>query len=61
MSFWAEAYTGNEEPEKAADAYLRGYQALNESTLKKSAMDAYLKLGDEAKARRGLRFGKGIL
>ena len=45
-----EAYTGNEDPEGAADAYLRGYQALNESTLKKSAMDAYLKLGDEAKA-----------
>ena len=45
-----EAYNGNEEPEKAADAYLRGYQALNESTLKKSAMDAYLKLGDESKA-----------
>ena len=46
----AEAYTGNEDPEGAADAYLRGYQALNESSLKKSAMDAYLKLGDEAKA-----------
>ena len=45
-----EAYTGNEAPEGAADAYLRGYQALNESSLKKSAMDAYLKLGDEAKA-----------
>ena len=46
----AEAYTRNEEADKAADAYLRGYEALSNSTLKKAAIDAYLKIGDQAKA-----------
>lgn len=46
----AEAYENMEQPENAADAYLRGFQELKDSTLKKSAIDAYLKLGDEARA-----------
>lgn len=46
----AQAYENVEEPEKAADAYLRGFQTLKDSTLKKAAIDAYLKLGDEARA-----------
>ena len=37
----AQAYENVEEPEKAADAYLRGFQTLKDSTLKKAAIDAY--------------------
>lgn len=46
----AKTYETIEEPEKAADAYLRGFQELKDSGLKKSAIDTYLKMGDEAKA-----------
>ena len=43
-------YETVEEPDKAADTYLRGFQELKDSGLKKAAIDAYLKMGDEAKS-----------
>ena len=46
----AQAYTAAGNPEGAAEAYLRGFEDLGESTLRRSAQDAYLKLGDEAAA-----------
>lgn len=46
----ASIYTDMEQPEDAADTYLAGFQELKDSTLKKSAIDAYLKLADTARA-----------
>lgn len=45
----AECYDATGDLEKVADTYLRGYQTLSESSLKNSAKDAYLKLGDQAR------------
>lgn len=54
----ADAYNDKEDPDAAADAYLRGYQNLKEGTLRKSAINAYLKLGDTAKAEGDLSKAK---
>lgn len=54
----ADAYTDKEDPDAAADAYLRGYQDLKEGPLRKSAINAYLKLGDTAKAEGDLAKAK---
>lgn len=54
----ATTYQTIEEPEQAADAYLQGFQELKDSGLKKSAIEAYLKMGDTAKAESDLALAK---
>ncbi len=54
----ADAYADSEDADAAADAYLRGYQDLQESTLRKSAINSYLRLGDTARAEGDLAKAK---